>query len=160
MGQYTRATVDVNNCCAVDGDKPLSRLSSIAASKPLEAALAMCSLYFSLASITTPRILTWSLGWTVCPLIVTSSTLVLYDLQVKCIIAVFSTSNVALLLLSQSRASLIMASMPSRLLCAVGPVTYAVKSSTNAIAPLRLSIRRCTRSALKKRNKIGDKGEP
>jgi hypothetical protein len=84
----------------------------------------------------------------------------LYDLRVKCIIAVFSASNVAPLLLSQSRVLWIIALMPSRLCCAVGPVTYAVKSSTNAIAPPWLSIRRCTRSALKKRNKIGDKGEP
>jgi len=48
-----------------------------------------------------------------------------------------------------------MASMPSRLLCAVGPVTHGVKSSTKAIAPLWLSMRRCIRSTLKKRNKIG-----
>jgi len=72
---------------------------------------------------------------------------------VKCIIAVFCTLNVAPLLVSYSRASLMMASMPSRLLCDVGSVTHAVKSPTKAIAPLWLSIRRCTRSALK-RNKI------
>jgi hypothetical protein len=75
-----------------------------------------------------------------------------YDLRVKCIIAVFCMLNIAPLLVSQWRASLIMASM---LLCAVGPVTHAVRSSTKAIAPLRLSIRRCTRCVLKKRNKIG-----
>jgi len=120
----------------------------------------MCSLYLSLASMTTLRILTWSLGRTACPLITKGSALLLYALPVKCMIAVFSASKVAPLLLSQSRASLMMASMPSRLLCAVGLVTYAVKSSTKAIAPLRLSIRRCTRSALKKRKRIGDRGEP
>ena len=50
-------------------------------------------------------------------------------------IAVFCMLNVAPLLLSQLRAFLMMASMLSRLLCAVGPVTHAVKSSTKAIAP-------------------------
>ncbi|CDM38393.1 unnamed protein product [Penicillium roqueforti FM164] len=53
-----------------------------------------------------------------------------------------------------------MASIPSRLLCAVGPVTHAVKSSTKATAPPWLSICLCTRSALKNRNRIGDRGEP
>ena len=52
-------------------------------------------------------------------------------------IAVLSTSNVAPLFLSQSKASLMKASMSSRLLCAVGPVTHAVKSSTKAISPPR-----------------------
>src|SRR5947207_2437423 len=148
--------MDVNSWHAVNGDRPISRFSSSAASKPLEVALAMCSLYFSLASITTPRILTWSLGWTVCPLIVNGSDLVLCGLWVKCMIAVFSTLNVTPLLLSQSRASLMIASMPSQLLHAMGPVTHAVKSLVNAIAPLWLLIQCCTRSALKKRNRIGD----
>jgi hypothetical protein len=93
-------TVDVNSCRAVEGDKPLSHLSSIAASRPLDATLAMCSLYLSLVSITTPRILTWSLGSTACPLIVKGSCSDLFALGVKYIIAVFSASNVALLLLS------------------------------------------------------------
>src|SRR5689334_7454880 len=75
-------------------------------------------------------------------------------------IAVLLASNVAPLLLSQSNASLIIDSTSLRLLCAVGPETQAVKSSTNAIAPLLLSIRRWTKSALKKRNRIGDSGEP
>jgi hypothetical protein len=35
-----------------------------------------------------------------------------------------------------------------------------VKSSMKVIAPPQLSICRCTRSALKKRNRISDKGEP
>ena len=152
--------MDVNNCRAVDGERPLSHLSSIAASRPLVAALAMCSLYFSLASMSTPRILTQSLGGTVCPLMVKGSVALLYSLRVKCIITVFFALNVAPLLLSQSSASLMIALMPSRLLCAMGPVTHVVKLSLKAIAPLLLSIRRCTRSALKKRNKIGDRGEP
>jgi hypothetical protein len=56
-------------------------------------------------------------------------------------------------------ASLMIASILSRLLCAVDPVTHAVKSSTKATPPW-LSICLCTRSALKKRNRIGDRGEP
>jgi hypothetical protein len=43
-------------------------------------------------------------------------------------IQVFSASNVAPLLLSYSRALLMMASILFRLPCAVGPVTNAVKS--------------------------------
>lgn len=152
--------MDVNNCRAVAGDRPRSRLSSIAASKPLEAALAMCSLYLSLVSMITPRILTWSLGSMVCPLMVKGSLSNLYALGVKCMIAVLSASKVALLLLSQLSVSLIITSMPCRLLYAVGPVTHALKSSTNAIAPPWLSICHCTRSALKNRNKIGERGEP
>jgi hypothetical protein len=45
---------------------------------------------------------------------------------VKCIIAVFSALNVALLRLSQSRALLIIACICLWLLWAVGPDTYAV----------------------------------
>ena len=75
-------------------------------------------------------------------------------------IAVFSASKVAPLLLSQPSASTIIASIPSRLLYAVDPVTHAVKSSTKATAPPWLSICLCRRSALKKRNRIGDRGEP
>ena len=74
--------------------------------------------------------------------------------------AVLSASKVAPLLFSQSSASLIITSMPSRLLWAVSPVTYTVKSSTNAMAPPWLSICLCTKSTLKKRNRIGDRGEP
>ena len=118
----------------------MSRFSSIAATSPLEAALAMCSLYRSLLSITTPRTFTWFLGWTTWPLMVNGSTSALYALRVKWMMAVFSASNVAPLLLSQSSACLMMASIPSRVLCAVGPVTQAVKSSTKAIAPPLLSI--------------------
>ena len=84
----------------------------------------------------------------------------LYAFRVKCMMAVFSVSKVAPLLLSQSSAFLMISLIPSRLLSAVGPVTQAVKSSTNAIAPPWQSMRCCTRSALKKRNRIGDRGEP
>ena len=52
-----------------------------------------------------------------------------------------------------------MALMPFLLLCAVGPVTYAVKLSTNAIAPLYVLMRCCTKSALEKRKRIGDRGD-
>lgn len=48
----------------------------------------------------------------------------------------------------------------SWLLRAVGLVIHAVKLSMKVIALLWLSICRCIRSALKKRNKIGDRGEP
>lgn len=75
-------------------------------------------------------------------------------------IAVFSASKVAPLLLSQSSALLIIASISSRLFYAVGPVTYAVKSSTKVTVPPWLSIYRYIRSALKNRNRIGDRGEP
>lgn len=74
--------------------------------------------------------------------------------------AVFSASNVAPLLCSQSSASLMMALIPSLFVCAVGLVTYAVKSSTNAIALPYVLMRCCTRSALKKRNRAGDSGDP
>jgi hypothetical protein len=66
----------------------------------LDAALAIYSLYLSLVSITTPRILMWSLGSTACPLIVKGSYSNLFTLGVKYIIAIFSALNVALLLLS------------------------------------------------------------
>ena len=141
-------------------NKPRSRRSSIAASRPLDAALAICSLYLSFVSINKPRILTWSWGTTVCPLMVNGSWSDLRVLGAKCTMAVLSASKVAPLRFSQSSASLIIASMPSRLLWADGPVTHAVKSSTNAIAPPWLSICLCTGSALKKRNRIGDRGEP
>ena len=110
--------------------------------------------------MSTPSILTWSLGDTLCPLMMKGSVALLYALRVKWMTAVFSASNVAPLLRSQSSASLMMASIPSLLLCAVGPVTHAVKSSTNAIAPPYVSMRRCTRSALKKRKRVGDRGDP
>ncbi len=84
----------------------------------------------------------------------------LYAFRVKYMMAVFSISKVAPLLLSQSSAFLMISLIPLRLLSAVGPVTQAMKSSTNAIAPLWQSMRCCTRSALKKRNRIGDRGEP
>ncbi|OQE67431.1 hypothetical protein PENNAL_c0172G00816, partial [Penicillium nalgiovense] len=66
-----------------------------------------------------PRILTWSWGTTVCPLMINGSWSNLCVLGAKCMIAVFSASKVAPLLLSQSSASLMIASIPSRLLCAV-----------------------------------------
>ena len=56
-------------------------------------------------------------------------------LGAKWMMAVFIASKVAPLLLSQSSASLIIASIPFRLLCAVNSVTHAVKSPTDAIAP-------------------------
>jgi hypothetical protein len=52
-----------------------------------------------------------------------------------------------------------MASIPSRLLCAMGPVTHALKSLMKAIETPWLSICRCTRSALKKRKRTRDRGE-
>jgi hypothetical protein len=88
----------MNSCHAIKGDKPLSYLSSIATSRPLDAALAIYILYLSLVSITTPRILTWSLGLTACPLIVKGSYSDLYALGVKYIIVVLSTLNITLLL--------------------------------------------------------------
>lgn len=63
-----------NSRRAVAAERPRSRRSSIAASRPLDAALAICSLYLSLLSIRTPSILTWSLGPTGCPLMVNQST--------------------------------------------------------------------------------------
>lgn len=69
----------------------------------------------------------------------------------------FSALDVAPLLLSQFSALLIITSMPLRVLRAVEPVTEAVKSSTKAIAPPLLLVLRCTRSALKKRNKIRER---
>jgi len=114
--------VEVKSCRVVAGVGPLSRFNSNAASRLLEAAIAMCSLYLSLASMTIPRTLTWSFGKTVCPLMANGSESNLYALWVKYMIAVFSASNVAPLLLSQSSASPMMASMPSRLLSAIGLV--------------------------------------
>jgi hypothetical protein len=90
----------VNNYHAIKGDKPLSYLSSIATSRPLDATLAMYALYLSLVSITTLRILTWSLGLIVYSLIVKGSYSNLCALGVKCIIVVLSTLNITLLLLS------------------------------------------------------------
>ena len=107
----------------------------MAASRPLDAALATYSLYLSLSSMSTLRILIYFFGCTVCSLMVNESVVVLYDFLVKWIMAIFSASNVAPLLFSQSIVSLIIVSMPSRLPYAVGPVTHAVKSSTKAIAP-------------------------
>ena len=75
-------------------------------------------------------------------------------------IAVLSTSKVALLLLSQLSASLIIASIPSWLLYMVGLVTYVVKSSIKATAPPWLLICLCMRSVLKKRNRIRERGKP
>lgn len=72
----------------------------------------------------------------------------------------FPASKVAQLLLSRSSALLSIASILFRLVYVVGPVTHAVKSSRKAIAPPWPSICRCTRSALKKRKRIGDRGEP
>ena len=59
-------------------------------------------------------------------------------------------------------ALLIIALIPSylKLLCAIDPITHIVKLSLKAIAPLLLLIRRCTRLALKKRNKIRNREEP
>jgi hypothetical protein len=74
-------------------------------------------------------------------------------------ITILSTSNIAPLLLSQSKTSLIITSIPFRLLYAINPITQTIKSSTKAIAPPYALIRRCTKSALKKRNKIGDKND-
>jgi hypothetical protein len=90
----------MNSYCTINGDKPLSLLSSITTSKPLEAAFTICSLYFNLASIMMLRILTWSLGLIVCPLMVKGSHLDLYDLVAKYMITIFSTSKVILLLFS------------------------------------------------------------
>jgi hypothetical protein len=90
----------MNNYHAIKGDKPLSYLSSITTSRPLDATLAMYTLYLSLVSITTPRILTWSLGLTACPLIVKGSYSNLYALGMKYIITILSTLNITLLLLS------------------------------------------------------------
>ena len=53
-----------------------------------------------------------------------------------------------------------MALMPSWLLYAMGPVTYTIKSLINTTTPLRLLICCYTRLVLKKRKRIGDKGEP
>jgi hypothetical protein len=85
-----------------------------------------------------PRILTWSLGLIVYPLMVKGSHSDLYDMVAKYMIAIFSASKVVPLLLSQSRASFIIALIPSQLLYIVSPITYTIKSSTKAIAPLLL----------------------
>lgn len=53
----------------------------------------------------------------ICPLMMKGSEFDLYGLQVKYVIAVFSASNIASLLLSQFSASLMITLMPSRLLC-------------------------------------------
>ncbi len=136
------------------------RFSSIATLRPFEIAFAICSLYLSLASITTLRTLIQLFSLTLQPLIVKSSKLALYALQVKQITTVLSTLKVALLLLSQSRASLIIPLMPLQVLYTIRPITQAMKLSTKAIALLLLLVLYYTRSALKKRNRIGERGDP
>lgn len=85
---------------AVARERPWSRRSSIAASRPLDATLAIYSLYFSRVSISTSRILTLFLGLTVYPLIVNGSWSTLRALGTKCIITVLSALKVTPLLLS------------------------------------------------------------
>lgn len=80
----------------------------MAAARPLVAALAMCCLYQSFESITTPRILAGSLGATASPLMAIGAVLVRFGFLVKCISMVFSPSDVAPLRLSQSSASSMM----------------------------------------------------
>lgn len=71
----------------------------MAADSPLAAVLAMCSLYRSFASITTPKILALCVGLTPYPLITTSVSLVRLALRVKMMV-VLSPSNIAPLRLS------------------------------------------------------------
>jgi hypothetical protein len=78
------------------------------------------------AVITTPRILTWSFCHTVSPLMVNGMESTRLAFLVKCMIAVFSASNVAPLRRSQSRALSIIAWNPPRLHWADRPVTHAV----------------------------------
>lgn len=116
-------TVDMKSCLAVAADRPLKRFSSIAASRTLVDARAMCCLYLRRESMITPSTLTWSLGTTSFPLITIGVGSTSRAMRVKCMMAVFSASNVAPLRLSHSKASSTIALILSRLLCAVGPVT-------------------------------------
>ena len=111
-------------------------------------------------SINKPRILTWSQGITIYPLIVNGLQSNLRVLGVKYIIAILSTLKVTLLLLSQLSVSLIIALIPSQLLYIVSLVTYIVKSSIKVTTPPQLSIYLYTRSILKKRNRIRERGKP
>lgn len=66
------ATIAAKSCYIVASDSPLSRFNSNTTSSPLKATLAICSLYLSLVSIITLRILICFLGQIICPLTVNS----------------------------------------------------------------------------------------
>lgn len=127
------ATVATKSCLAVRGDSIFSLLRHMAAERPLVAASAMCFLNLSFVSMTTPKILASCFGLTSSPLIVNGVWLVRSATRVKCTMVVLSHSNVAPLRLSHASARSMMVCMPSLFASAVGPVTQAECSSTNAI---------------------------
>lgn len=108
------ATVTTKSCLAVRGDNILSLLRYMAAVRPLVAALAICFLNLSFASMTTPKILAFWFGLITSPLIVNGMRLVYSMTRVKWTMVVLLHLNVALLRLSYASAWSMMACMPQR----------------------------------------------